>query len=98
WDRASCRRTRRGGGDGLKRQRSVQSHVDGRRRATAVFVEPQLPAAAEGAVDVDQVQGDVALGDGELVLLLHLRRFQVEDGVEGDGADAVLVPPNAKGL
>src|SRR5262249_7106492 len=57
----------------------------------------ELPAAPEGAVDVDQVEGNVALRDGQLILLLDVRGFQLEDGVEGDDAGAVLVHADLRG-
>src|SRR5262245_18860165 len=65
-----------------------------RPRAATGFLQAKLPAAAEGAVGVNQVEGDVATRQGQLVLLLHLRRLQVENGIEGDGARTELVAPD----
>ena len=55
------------------------------------FLVTQLPAAAKGSIDVDQVECDVARGDRQLVLLLDLRGFQIENSVEIDRAGAVLL-------
>ena len=61
-----------------------------------IFLQPQLPASAQGSIDVDQVESDVARGDRQLVLLLDLRGFQIEDSVEIDGAGAVLLHPKLR--
>ena len=61
------------------------------------IAQAQLPAAAQGPVDGDQVECDIALGGCEPVLLLHLGRFQVEDAVEIDGAGAILADADLGG-
>src|SRR5205085_1397890 len=53
---------RRGRGGGPLRRRGAL-----RRGPAILALEAQLPAPAEGAIDVDQVEGDVALGEGQLV-------------------------------
>ena len=59
--------------------------------AVPVLLKAQLPSSAQGSIDVDQVESDVAGGDRQIVLLLHLRGFQIENSVEIDGAGAVLL-------
>ena len=57
----------------------------------------QLPAAAKGSIDVDQVESNFARGNGQLVLLLDLRGFQIKNSVEIDDAGAVLLHPKLGG-
>jgi len=57
----------------------------------------QLPASAKGSIDIDQVESNVARGDGQLVLLLDLRGFQIENSVEIDDTGAVLLDPKLGG-
>src|SRR5437762_402232 len=58
-----------------------------------IFLETQLPPSSEGSINVDQVESDVARGDRQSILLLHLRGFEIEDPVEIDDAGAVLLHP-----
>src|SRR5260370_26359814 len=54
-------------------------------------------ASTEGSIDVDQVEGDVALCDRQLFLLLHLRGFQIKDSIEVHNAKAVLLDAELRG-
>jgi len=57
----------------------------------------QLPASAQGSIDVDQVESNVARGDRQLVLLLDLRGFQIKNSIEIDYAGPVLPHPKLGG-
>ena len=53
-------------------------------------VLPDLPAAAKGPVDLDEVGGDRALNGYKGVLLIHQCPQGVEDGVEAQQPFLVL--------
>src|SRR5689334_22401628 len=60
----------------------------------AAFLTPQFPPAADRPIKADQVQGDVALCDGQLVLDSHLRGLKLEDRRKCNGSSLVLAGTN----
>ena len=55
--------------------------IAGPNDTVAVVRQSNLPATAKCPIDIDQAQGDVSLGDRELVLHLQLGAFQRKQAI-----------------
>ena len=71
----------------------------GRRNGAGLAADKaNLPAAAEGPVDLDQAERDLATGLGVLVLLLHQRLLEHIDPVPLEPPDKAPPPKELERL